>query len=167
MGREIELNGAQYSIGRLTAKQQLHVSRRIAPVIPPMIPAFLKLAEKLKASGAEASDASGADKAKMLMAGDLSDLGESLQPFADALAAMNDADADYVIDNCLTAVQRQQPTGWARVVSPEQKTLMFQDMDMAVILPLVVQVIVANLGPFIQGLLTSLPSNPDQSGQAG
>lgn len=165
MGREIELNGVQYSIGRLSAKQQLHVSRRIAPVIPPMIPAFLKLAEKLKASGGD--DASGAAKAKLLMGGDLSDLGEALQPFADALASLNDADADYVFDNCLSVVQRRQDSGWARVVSLEQKSLMFQDMELGVMLPLVVQVIVANLGPFIQGLLTSLPSNPDQSGQAG
>ncbi|QYY30237.1 hypothetical protein K2O51_22970 [Cupriavidus pinatubonensis] len=167
MSREIELGGNTYSIGRLSAKQQLHVSRRIAPVIPPMIPAFLKLAEKLKASGVDAPEASGAATAKLLMGGDLSDLGEALQPFADALAALNDADADYVFDNCLSAVQRRQDSGWARVVSLEQKTLMFQDMDLGVMLPLVVQVIVANLGPFIRGLLTSLPSNPDLPGQAG
>ena len=167
MAREIELNGAQYSIGRLTAKQQLHVSRRIAPVIPAMIPAFLKLAAKLKAAGGAEASTSSAEKAKRLLEADLSDLGEALQPFADALAALNDADADYVFDNCLSAVQRRQETGWARVVSLEQKTMMFQDMDLGVILPLVVQVIVANLGPFIQGLLTSLPGNPDQSGQAG
>ena len=163
MGREIQLGGNAYSIGRLSAKQQLHVSRRIAPVIPPMI----KLAEKMKASGTDARDASGAANAKMLMAGDLSDLGGALQPFADALASLNDADADYVFDNCLSVVQRRQDSGWARVVSLEQKTLMFQDMDLGVMLPLVVQVIVANLGPFIQGLLTSLPGNPDQPEQAG
>jgi hypothetical protein len=157
MGREIQLGGNAYSIGRLTAKQQFHVSRRIAPIIPPLIPVFLKLA---KTSG-------GAAGAMDALTQDLDGFGQVLQPFADALAAMNDADADYVMDNCLTAVQRQQPTGWARVVSPEQKTLMFQDMDMAVILPLVVQVIVANLGPFIQGLLTSQASSPESVAQAG
>ncbi|MFP3756789.1 phage tail assembly chaperone [Cupriavidus sp. SIMBA_020] len=157
MGREIQLGGNAYSIGRLTAKQQFHVSRRIAPIIPPLIPVFVKLA---KTSG-------GAAGAMDALTQDLDGFGQVLQPFADALAAMNDADADYVMDNCLTAVQRQQPTGWARVVSPEQKTLMFQDMDMAVILPLVVQVIVANLGPFIQGLLTSQASSPESVAQAG
>ncbi|GAA7770988.1 hypothetical protein RN01_29850 [Cupriavidus sp. SHE] len=157
MGREIELGGVQYSIGRLTAKQQFHVSRRIAPVIPPLIPVFLKLA-KTVGGAAGAVDA---------LSKDLDGFGQVLQPFADALAAMNDADADYVMDNCLTAVQRQQPTGWARVVSLEQKTLMFQDMDMSVILPLVVQVIVANLGPFIQGLLTSQASSPESEAQPG
>lgn len=143
MTREIELGGNQYSIGRLSAKQQFHVSRRIAPVIPALIPAFLKLAEHVRTEG-----------------GDIAGVGTSMQPFTEALAAMSDADADYVIDNCLTAVQRLQPTGWVRVVTIEQKTPMFQDMDMGVILPLVVQVIVANLGPFIQGLLTSQASSP-------
>lgn len=161
MGREIELNGQMYSIGRLSAKQQFHVSRRIAPVIPPMIPAFLKLAEKLK----DVKDEDGEAGVKALLAGDLADMGGALQPFADAIAALKDADADYVIDTCLTVVQRRQNTGWARVMS-QDKVLMFQEMDMAVILPLVVQVIVVNLGPFIQGLLTSLPSSP-QPGQAG
>lgn len=157
MSREIQLGGNAYSIGRLTAKQQFHVSRRIAPIIPPLIPVFMKLA---KTTG-------GAAGAIGALTGDLDGFGQALQPFADALAAMNDADADYVMDNCLTAVQRQQPTGWARVMSPEQKTLMFQDMDMAVILPLVVQVIVANLGPFIQGLLTSQASSPAPAAPAG
>jgi len=45
MRREIQLGGNAYSIGRLTAKQQFHVSRRIAPIIPPLIPLFMKLAK--------------------------------------------------------------------------------------------------------------------------
>lgn len=150
MAREIELGGHRYSIGRLSARQQFHVSRRIAPVIPPLIPVFLQLARHHKEG-----------------AGELDGLGEVLQPFAAAIAAMNDADADYVMDNCLLAVQRWQDTGWARVMAPEQKTLMFQDMDMSVILPLVVQTVVANLGPFINGLLISQASSPEAATAAG
>lgn len=166
MSREIEIQGKRYSIGRLSAKQQLHVSRRIAPVIPPMIPAFLKLGANLRAQ-APADGKSGVDRALDLLGGDADGFSEALQPFADALAAMTDADADYVIDNCLMAVQRYQETGWARVVTVESKQYMFADMDMGVILPLVVQVVVANLGPFIQGLLTSLPSSPEPATPAG
>jgi hypothetical protein len=166
MGREIEIKGNRYSIGRLSAKQQLHVSRRIAPVIPPMIPAFLKLGENLRSQAGQ-DGTSGVDRALNLFGGDADGFSSALQPFADALAAMTDADADYVIDNCLTVVQRQQASGWARVVTMEGKQYMFADMDMEVILPLVVQVIVANLGPFIQGLLTSLPSSPEPETPAG
>lgn len=165
MGREIELGGNRYSIGRLTAKQQFHVSRRIAPVIPSLIPVFVKLATRIKAGGGDPTKPNVPATIGALST-DLSGFGEVLQPFTDALAAMNDADADYVLDNCLTAVQRWQATGWAQVVSREQKTYMFEDMDMSVILPLAVQVIVANLGPFIQGLLTSQQSGPQET-QAG
>ena len=148
MGREIKLGDNLYSIGRLSAMQQLHVSRRIAPIIPALLPVFMRLR----------GNAIGAD---------LDGLAEALQPLADGLAALKDEDAEYVVGNCMSAVQRQQATGWARTWAIEQKRFMFEDMDMGVILPLVVQVIVANLGPFIQGLLTSQASSPESAAQAG
>lgn len=43
---------------------------------------------------------------------------------------------------------------------------MFQDIDLGVMLPLVMRVITVNLGPFMQGLLTSQPSSPAAT-QAG
>lgn len=149
MGREIKLGDSLYSIGRLSAMQQLHVSRRIAPIIPALLPVFVRL--KGKASFGE----------------DLDGLAEALQPLADGLAGLKDEDAEYVVGACMSAVQRQQPTGWARTWAIEQKRFMFDDMDMGVILPLVVQVIVANLGPFIQGLLTSQASSPESAAPAG
>lgn len=148
MGREIKLGDNLYSIGRLSAMQQLHVSRRIAPIIPALLPVFVRLRGKG-------------------MGEDLDGLAEALQPLADGLAALKDEDAEYVVGNCMSAVQRQQSTGWARTWAIEQKRFMFEDMDMGVILPLVVQVIVANLGPFIQGLLTSQASSPEPAAQAG
>ncbi|WP_423196792.1 Bacteriophage protein [Cupriavidus sp. H19C3] len=149
MGREIELGRNRYSIGRLSAMQQLHVSRRIAPIVPALIPVFLSL------------------RGKVDRGDDLEGLATALQPLADGLAGLKDEDAEYVVGTCLSAVQRWQETGWARVWAIEQKRLMFDDMDMGVILPLVVQVVVANLGPFIQGLLTSQASSPDPAAQAG
>lgn len=71
--------------------------------------------------------------------------------------------APSIIGACLSVVQRKQPTGWARVWNGG---LMFDDMDLATILPLAVQVIAANLWPFIQGLLTSQQSGPEAT-QAG
>ncbi|CAG9177857.1 phage tail assembly chaperone [Cupriavidus pampae] len=149
MGREIQLGGSQYSIGRLSAMQQLHVSRRVAPIVPALIPVFLSM------------------RGSATFGENLEGLADALQPLADGLAGLKDEDAEYVVGTCLSAVQRQQPTGWARVWALEQKRLMFEDMDMGVILPLVVQVIVANLGPFIQGLLTSQASSPDLATPAG
>ena len=44
MSQELDLNGHRYSIGKLSAKQQFHVSRRIAPIVPTLIPVFVRLA---------------------------------------------------------------------------------------------------------------------------
>lgn len=149
MGREIELNGSHFSIGRLSAMQQLHVSRRVAPIVPALIPVFVGL------------------RGKESFGDNLEGLAVALQPLADGLAGLKDEDAEYVVGTCLSVVQRRQDTGWARVWALEQKRLMFEDMDMSVILPIVVQVIIANLGPFIQGLLTSQASSPAPAKQAG
>ena len=148
MAIEIDLNGNRYSIGNLSAKQQFHVSRRIAPIIPTMIPIFLQI----QASGNG-------------LTGNLEGLASILQPFADGIAGMKDEDADYVIDSCLSVVQRKQDGGWFNVIG-STKQMMFQDIDLGVMLPLAVRVIVENLGPFIQGLLTSQAGSPAAT-QAG
>ncbi|MDQ8033240.1 MAG: hypothetical protein REJ50_14600 [Bordetella sp.] len=143
---EIELSGNRYSIGKLSAKQQFHLSRRIAPIIPPLIPVYQRLAR----SGAS-------------LAEDGQALSEMLQPFMDSLASMADADADQVFDLCLSVVQRHQGASWANVWNAQHGVCLFQDMDLGVVLPLVVRVITANLGPFMLGLLTSQGSGPEQT----
>ena len=71
---------------------------------------------------------------------------------------MKDEDAEYVLDTCMQAVQRKQEHGWANIWSASQRVPMFQDIDLAV-MPLL-RVITENLGPFIQGLLTSQTGSP-------
>uniref|UniRef100_UPI00374F1C2B phage tail assembly chaperone n=1 Tax=Burkholderia multivorans TaxID=87883 RepID=UPI00374F1C2B len=83
-----------------------------------------------------------------------------LQPFADALAGLKDEDAEYVFGTCLSVVERWQGAGWAKVWNAVHKTSMFDDIGIDVMLPLVVRVVVANLGSFISGLLTSQASSP-------
>ncbi len=156
MALEIELAGNRYSIGRMSAMQQLHVSRRVAPIIPTLIPVFLQMRSKGLASNIGS-----------LADGDLDGLAEALKPLAEGLAGLKDEDAEYVIGTCLSVVQRQQPTGWARVWAIEQKRLMFEDMDLSVMLPLAVRVITTNLGPFISGMLTGQPSSPASVAPAG
>jgi hypothetical protein len=62
----------------------------------------------------------------------------------------------------LGIVQRKQGSAWAPVWSSQGACLMFDDVDLATILPLVVRVITDNLGPFISGLLTG-QMQPNQS----
>lgn len=180
MATEIQLNGGRYVIGKLSAMQQFHVSRRIAPIIPPMIPVLMKFyaeleqadvaREQARANAAlaalaegkgpsEAADAPAADKSRELLSM-VDAIAPVLQPFADALAGLKDEDAEYVFGTCLSAVERWQGTSWAKVWNIAHKTSMFDDIGIDVMLPLVVRVVVANLGPFISGLLTSQASSP-------
>ncbi|MBU9564145.1 hypothetical protein KTE54_26025 [Burkholderia multivorans] len=184
MATEIELNGTRYAIGKLSAMQQFHVSRRIAPIIPPMIPVLMKfyaeleqadlVREQARANAALAALAEGAgetatpgaeapapaaDRSRDLLSM-VDAIAPVLQPFADALAGLKDEDAEYVFGTCLSVVERWQGAGWAKVWSPAHKTAMFDDIGIDVMLPLVVRVVVANLAPFISGLLTSQASSP-------
>ncbi|KVM87647.1 hypothetical protein WT06_22130 [Burkholderia anthina] len=184
MTTELKLNGARYAIGKLNAMQQFHVSRRIAPIIPPMIPVLMKfyaeleqadvareqeranaalaaLAERVEGTEAAAAAASApaADRSRELLSM-VDAIAPVLQPFADALAGLKDEDAEYVLGTCLSVVERWQGAGWAKVWNIAHKTSMFDDIGIDVMLPLVVRVVVANLGPFISGLLTSQASSP-------
>ncbi|MCA7948403.1 phage tail assembly chaperone [Burkholderia vietnamiensis] len=180
MTTEVQLNGVRYAIGKLSAMQQFHVSRRIAPIIPPMIPVLMKFYAELEQADvareqaranatlaalaeckgpSEAADAPAADKSRELLSM-VDAIAPVLQPFADALAGLKDEDAEYVFGTCLSVVERWQSTSWAKVWNIAHKTSMFDDIGIDVMLPLVVRVVVANLGPFINGLLTSQASSP-------
>ncbi|KGS34436.1 phage tail assembly chaperone [Burkholderia pseudomallei] len=184
MVTEIQLNGGRYVIGKLNAMQQFHVSRRIAPIIPPMVPVLMKFYAELeqadvareqeranaalaalaeRAEGAEAAagaaPAPAADRSRELLSM-VDAIAPVLQPFADALAGLKDEDAEYVFGTCLSVVERWQGASWAKVWNIAHKTSMFDDIGIDVMLPLVVRVVVANLGPFISGLLTSQASSP-------
>lgn len=144
MGVELEVAGKAYSIGKMSAMKQLHVSRRIAPLIPKLIPLFTRV----KSGGGGIS-------------ADLDGLAEVLQPFADSLAEMRDDDAEYVMSACMSVIQRKNDFGWTAAWNDQVKQPMFDDIDLGVMLPLTVRCIVANLGPFIQGLLTSPGGSPE------
>jgi hypothetical protein len=119
----VEINGQSYRIGRLDAKKQFHVARRLAPLL-----AGLGGALKPEAKG----------------------FAELVSPIAEALAKMSDEDTDYVLDTCLMVVQRQQGEGWQNVMV-KGGGLMFQDIDLPTMLRLAVAVIQQNLGSFFPG----------------
>ncbi|MDP3351812.1 MAG: hypothetical protein Q8S92_22735 [Hydrogenophaga sp.] len=147
---EIEEGGQRYRLTRLDAMRQFHVSRKLAPIVPTLVPVFLKIA---RSEGLE----------------DIASSAVLLQPFAEAIAGMNDTDAEYVLGTCLSVVQRQTTaTSWAPVWSEKAKACMFDDVDMGVMVKLVLEVVKDSLGPFIRGLLTSLPeASPDSQPVGG
>lgn len=135
---EFDIGGVEYRADQLDAFKQLHVSRKIAPVVPKLIPVFVLLQQS-------AHD-------------DLAALGTAAAPFAEALAALPEADVDYVVKTCLGAVKRQQGGAWSPMMAGG--ALMFADLDLGEMLPIVVRVLRENLGNFIQGLLANVPATP-------
>jgi hypothetical protein len=134
MSTDFEMNGNMYRIGRLNAFQQFHLSRRIAPLIPPLVPIFMRLS-------------------KEGLSGDLTTLPELLQPFADGLAVMKDEDAEICINTCMSVVKRQVGDKWASVWTG--KMAQYDELnDIASLMPIVLRVIQSALGPFLRGLLT-------------
>ena len=147
----IPIGGHDYTIGRLNALDQLHVSRKIAPIIPNIMPILTEVAkgdlEKVIASIETDENAE---------LGGLEPLAKALEPFMEAIAKMPEDDVNYVIYKCLSVVKRNGS------VVCRGESIMFDDLDMNHLLPLTVAVIRTNLGNFIQGLLTKA-SNMKQS----
>jgi len=148
---EITLGGNQYRIGKLNTFNQLHLSRKLAPLVPELVPAFVKIQKVLAPAEGQEAPVIGLDQ--------VADIAALLGPFTDALAALSDEDTEYITSLCMSVVQRQSGTTWAAVWNASAKTFMFQDIELDTMLLLQVRVIQANLGNFIRGLLTS-PAMP-------
>lgn len=117
---EIELKGHIYQIGKLDAFKQWHVARRLMPL-------FGSMAEI-------------GDKASML---------KTLAPALDALSLMSNDDTDFVLNTCLGVVRRKNPeTGGMFPVLGGKNVLMFEDIDMTVLLRLTTYVVTENLSDF-------------------
>ena len=138
---EFTIGDHTYVAGKLDAFKQLHVSRRLAPIIPTLIPMYLVLQkEGLK---------------------DVGLLSALAKPFADAIAAMSDEDSEYIMATCLGVVRRRTSGGnLAPVWNQSARACMFDDMDVLDIGKASLEVIKDSLGPFIRGLFTSQTNGP-------
>lgn len=136
MGKTI-INDVTYSTGRLPAKVQFHVVRRLGKVLGKLS----GMAGLIKA-GTTPEELQADPEFGMAM----------LEPLAEGLAEMSDEAADYVIDHCLAVVERKQASGGMASVMVAGK-LMFEDMDMGVMIQLVWAVLQENLSGFFGGQL--------------
>lgn len=138
MDIEFELNGVQYRASKLDTFKQFHLSRKIAPVIPTLIPVFMEISRE------------NGDLAK-----NIDKLAVLLQPFADGLAALSDENSEYMMATCLSVVKRNAGDKWMPIWSQGQKVCLFDDIDLGGMIQICITVIQDSLGSFIQGLLTS------------
>lgn len=140
---EFTVNGQNYRTAKIDAMRQFHLSRKIAPIIPALIPVFTKLSESKK------------DKAAKPLSNDIAGMAHLFEPFAEAIAEMSDEAAEYVMGTCLSVVQRQQGTTWTNVWNKQQNVCMFDDIDAGVMVQLAAYVVRESLGPFLAGLLST------------
>jgi len=144
---EFDLDGRHYRADKLNAINQGHVSRRIAPLIPNLIPIFLQINKAVSKDGSDSGDQVLAVLARP----------EILQPLADALANLKDADFEFVLNTCLSVVKVQHDGNWIAVWNASAKAAMIEDLnDIAALIPIVIRVIKDSLGNFTKGLFTSL-----------
>jgi len=147
---QFEINGQQYQSGKLDAFKQFHVARRLAPLISGVSAA-------LKGDAAPSAEGAAADSVQP-QPEQRKDFADFLEPMADALAHMPDADCDYILFTCLGVVKRQQGDGWAKVLAPGGRTLMFEDIDMGAMINITLKVIQENIGGFF--FAPGAPANP-------
>lgn len=125
----VKIKEASYSIGRLSAKKQFAVSRRLVPFIGDIMPNI-----------------------KDLMSGEgaLLDRAVELVPqIANTLASMKDEDCDFIFDTCLAVVKVQRPEGWFALTTPDGGTMMYHDLiELPEMLQLTAEVVKANLMSF-------------------
>lgn len=144
---QMTINGHNYDIGKLNAKQQFHVVRRLSPLLSKATD-ILQSAQKLSATATPTDE-------------------ESLQVLGsagEALAALPEQDVDYIIGACLSLARRQSQggTGWCPLTTAGGD-LMFNDMPMPEMMQLVFAVLRESLGGFFNALPQTSPEAAAQT----
>ncbi|GBU18024.1 MULTISPECIES: phage tail assembly chaperone [Methylobacterium] len=124
---EFEVDGQTYRSGRMNARTQFHVLRRMAPILGPL--------QSLAANQGGAN---------------------ALPVFADAIGGLSDEATDYILDHCLAVVERKQGEAWARIKPPNVGALMFQDIDLMAMLQIAAHVLRDNYSELFQRGLAGL-----------
>ncbi|WP_281659640.1 phage tail assembly chaperone [Microvirgula aerodenitrificans] len=147
---EFEIKGVNYRAGKIPARIQFHLTRKLSPLLPGLVPLVFSV---IKGGGPKQGEPASLVAIRSLMA-DPDGMAKLIAPVADAFAALPDDHADFIIDTCLSVVARQQGNSWASAMA-SNGAMMFDDMDLPTIMQVVVRVLTDNLGNFIPGLHTS------------
>lgn len=121
---ELEIGGNTYRINSMSAMTQFHVMRKLGPVLPGIVPVLAQAAAALpQADGQE-------DGGAMTTVDGVAAIAMAARPLLDGLAAMADADAEYVINHCLSAVMRRDAGGKSWNAVSRDGVTMFDDIDL-------------------------------------
>lgn len=146
---EFDMDGGHYRLEKPNAMQQLHLSRKLAPLLPALAPVVDRMLQELRGKNS-------GEFAKVIE-GKLLDLAQLAQPFADQLANMKDEDAEYVFDLCLGCTWVQHDGNWIKFWVKGAKMPSVKELnDPSIMIKLVLRVIRESLGNFITGFATNV-----------
>ena len=149
---EVTINGQEYLIGKLNARQQLMIVKRLAPVLQGLLPIWAMIQQS--ESGQLSPNELGFHAAVAI---------------SNTISSLSDNDTDFVLDMCLSAVKFKSPVGnWAplRAGNNGSGMVMLEKADdLAVQMRLLWEVLYENLRNF--SLETLLPASIHQSLTSG
>lgn len=124
---EVIIDGATYKTERLDTFVQLHIVRRLTPVLPGLIASIAEVDITKLSAG----------QVLVLAAG----------PVGQAMAYMPQEDADYIVKSCLAVCFKLDSNAAAPLM--KNGRLMYADMSLKAVMQLVVAVIKENLSDFL------------------
>lgn len=143
---EFEIAGHGYRSASMPLRTQFHVTRRLAPVLGAIGP-LVKGIDFRALKDDPVAQVALFDRV----------LEHVLPGIAETIAAMSDADSDYVINACLQACERRQAVGgWARVMVGS--AIMFADLTLPAMMQITYRIMQDTIGPFFGG--PPSPSDP-------
>jgi hypothetical protein len=129
---ELAIEDKTYRTGKLDAKTQFHIVRRLLPLVSSI----------------------------GTLSADRLDMTNMVTAFADAISKLSDEDCDYVLAKALSVCQRKEGQAWAPVWNRSADRMQYDDIDLVVMMQLTVAVLQENLGGFFPAL--PIPSPDEQ-----
>lgn len=149
--------GVRFRATKLVALKQLNLYRRIAPLLPPMLPLLSELLKSLPTEEAASDEpAPGLTMQKVgSVLGNLDSLLPLAMPLMEAFAGLSDADAEYILNMCLNTVEREQQDVWHPIWINNRTMFRTELSDITQLLPVVFHVVKGNLANFTGALFTN------------
>ena len=147
---ELEIGGNTYRINSMPAMTQFHVMRKLGPVLPGIVPVLAQAATTLPQGDSQEADGA------MATVDGVAAIAMAAQPLLDGLASMADADAEYVINHCLSAVMRRDAGGKSWSAVHRDGVTMFDDIDLMASMHLIWAVLRENYTGFFRAASTAL-----------
>lgn len=141
MDNSFEIAGRKFKLNKMDAFKQFHIARRMAPLLSELIPVFGTIAKAQKTGSTEAEK--------------FDEIAKLLQPIMMGLSKLSDEDSNKVLFGLLSSVEMQQTAngGWAKLAT--ESSLMFQDLDLPILLNAAGRAFIFNVG----GFFAALPRN--------